>query len=280
MRFGVVGPKELTFWHPADITKRISQKGTFGKAQQCNLTCLSFDEEGWCYTGGDNGLIQVWSNDCTVVKSVKAHAHTVTALATEGNKLISGSKDQKVAIISIAAGGNFKLEKLIDISGIESLASLPLNTPKSVDFFKGNLLIGLRNGSILQLKNALESEQKEPTVIVQSHFEGEAWGLTELNDNTIITVCDDNRVMMFDTNEKKFVRGGKISAKSAMKDPARKSLAASASKMSPNKQGRCVAASAKHNHLVVCSNLGKVSIRSLEDFDKKITSLKDAKQWC
>lgn len=33
LRFGVVGSKELTFWHPSDITRRISQKGTFGKAQ-------------------------------------------------------------------------------------------------------------------------------------------------------------------------------------------------------------------------------------------------------
>ena len=24
LRFGVVGPKELTFWHPSDITRRIS----------------------------------------------------------------------------------------------------------------------------------------------------------------------------------------------------------------------------------------------------------------
>lgn len=248
--------------------------------QQCGLTCLTFDEEGWCYTGGDNGLIQVWSNDCSVVKSVKAHALTVTAVTTEGNKLISGSKDQKIAIISIAPGGNFKLEKLIDISGIESLASLPLNTPKSVDFYKGNLLIGLRNGSILELKNALEADSNQPTVVAQSHFEGEAWGLIELPSGEIITIGDDNRIMMFDTNERKFVRGGKISTKKTMKDPQRKSGASSQSGMPPNKQGRCVAASPKHNHLAVCSNLGKVSIRALDDFDKKITSLKNAKEWC
>lgn len=39
-------------------------------------------------------------------------------------------------------------------------------------------------------------------------------------------------------------------------------------------------ASLKHEHLVVCNNLGKVSIRSLDDFNKKICSLKQAKHWC
>jgi len=40
-----------------------------------------------------------------------------------------------------------------------------------------------------------------------------------------------------------------------------------------------VAVSLKHQHLVVCSNFGKASVRSLVDLDKKITSLKNAKEW-
>lgn len=64
LRFVTVGPKELNFWHPADVTKRLTQKGTFGKAQQTGLLCAVFDEEGWVYTGGENGLIQVWNSEC------------------------------------------------------------------------------------------------------------------------------------------------------------------------------------------------------------------------
>jgi hypothetical protein len=29
-----------------------------------NLLCLVFDEEGWAYTGGENGLIHVWNSEC------------------------------------------------------------------------------------------------------------------------------------------------------------------------------------------------------------------------
>ena len=32
LRFATVGPKELNFWHPADVTKKLTVKGTFQKA--------------------------------------------------------------------------------------------------------------------------------------------------------------------------------------------------------------------------------------------------------
>lgn len=90
----------------------------------------------------------------------------VTSVATDGSKLIAGSKDQKVSIISIGAGGNFKLDKIIDLSGISALAGLPLILPKSVDFFNGNLLVGLRNGSIIELKSALDASPADAQVLV------------------------------------------------------------------------------------------------------------------
>ena len=64
LRFVTVGPKELNFWHPADVTKKLFLKGSFGKASICSMNCATFDEEGWCYTGGDNGLIQLWNGEC------------------------------------------------------------------------------------------------------------------------------------------------------------------------------------------------------------------------
>lgn len=57
LRFATVGLKELKFWHPANVTRKLQQKGTFQKAEITNTLCVAFDEEGWCYTGGDNGSI-------------------------------------------------------------------------------------------------------------------------------------------------------------------------------------------------------------------------------
>ena len=47
-----------------------------------------------------------------------------------------------------------------------------------------------------------------------------------------------------------------------------------------NQQARAIAYSKKHGHIAICNNMGKVSIRDYNDFDKKICSLKDAQEWC
>ena len=168
LRFATVTPKQVTFWHPADVTKRLKQPGVMGRNNAATaFTSIAFDEEGWCYSGGENGQIQVWSDACQAVKCVKAHAAGVTSLTASQGKLISGGKDKRIAIIS-AQGGNFKLEKFVDISS---------SFPKAIDFLNGNLLVGLRNGSILEFKDVMSQESPAERAIMQSHFEGEVWGL-------------------------------------------------------------------------------------------------------
>lgn len=104
------------------------------------------------------------------------------AIEAVGGKIISGGKDKKIAIIE-AKGGNFKLEKFIDLSG---------SYPRSVDFFNGNLLVGLRNGSIVEFKDAMAGETAEK-ILLQSHFEGEVWGLEIIEESKrILTSGDDN----------------------------------------------------------------------------------------
>ena len=89
-----------------------------------------------------------------------------------------------------ASGGNFKLEKFVDISA---------SFPRSIDFFNGNPLVGLRNGSIMEYKDVMTSDSPVENCLVQSHFEGEIWGLEVVPaSNNVITCGDDNKVMMYD----------------------------------------------------------------------------------
>jgi hypothetical protein len=44
------------------------------------------------------------------------------------------------------------------------------------------LLLALRNGTILELKNA-EAGDQDAKIIVQSHFEGDVYGLALTDDN-------------------------------------------------------------------------------------------------
>ena len=78
------------------------------------------------------------------------------AIEAVGGKIVSGGKDKKIAIIE-AKNGNFKLEKFIDLSG---------SFPRSVDFFNGNLLVGLRNGTICEFKNALAAEAPTEKILL------------------------------------------------------------------------------------------------------------------
>ena len=272
LRFATIGMKELKFWHPADITKRLSQKGTFGKnATMTNLTCLDFDEEGWAYTGGENGQVQVWADSCQVAKSIKAHAGGVTSLVCVDGKLISGGKDHRIAIISIA-GGAFKLDKFIELSS---------SFARSVDMLNGNLLVGLRNGSVCEFKNVFEEEKPVEKSLIVSHHEGEIWGICLVDDGKkILTCADDNKFLLYDIESKKYERQGKVSDhKSTNQAKIKAATASSQSLYPPNQQARAIAYSKKHNHVAISSGFGKVSIRDFNDFDTKVASLKDAEEW-
>ena len=272
LRFATVSPKTVTFFHPADVTKRLKQPGVMGRQTAATaLTCIAFDEEGWCYSGGENGQLHAWTDACQVVKAIKAHASAITGITADGGKLITGGKDKRICIIT-AQGGNFKLEKYVDFSS---------SFPKALDFYNGNLLVGLRNGSIAEFKDVLGSDAVENT-LMRSHFEGEIWGLEVLTEqNKVLTSGDDNMVMQFDFETRKFDRKGTVSGhKCENKDKLKNGTASSMSQYPANQQARAICYSKKHNHLVVCSNLGKVSVRDFDDLDKKVASLKEATEWC
>lgn len=75
LRFVTVGLKELKFWNPADATKRLSTKGTFGtKGKITGFTSATFDSDGVCYTAGANGMIYVWDNQGQLDKVLKGHS--------------------------------------------------------------------------------------------------------------------------------------------------------------------------------------------------------------
>jgi len=196
-----------------------------------------------------------------VSRFIKVHTGSkVTAIHVEGKRLISASKDNKLALMSIVAGAIINFEKLIDLATITASQNLPLGFAKSIDYFNDNLLVGLRNGTIVEIKNGEQSR-----IVAECHFEGETWGLHICDDGHVITSGADNRIILFDIKAHKCIASGKISNNNNPKKAVK--MASTMGKMPTNKQSRAVTASKKHNHLVVCSNTGKVSVRSLDNFD-------------
>ena len=66
---------------------------------------------------------------------------------------------------------------------------LPKDYPISVDVFNGNVLVGLKNGLMFEKR-----VKEEPKLVQSTHWTGEAWGLCVLDDEHVITSCDDNTV--------------------------------------------------------------------------------------
>lgn len=59
---------------------------------------------------------------------------------------------------------------------------------RAIDFMEGNMLVGVRNGTIYHVECETDSRKE----IMHSHNDGEVWGLDKVDDNCVVTSGDDN----------------------------------------------------------------------------------------
>lgn len=199
LRFCTVGLKDIKFWYPADASKRLFSRGIFGtKFNQTSFNTVVCDTEGFTYTGGVSGLVHVWDVSGQLEKTVDGPNAEITALAHENDKLIVGCRDSKLLIFK-ATGGVCTLEKVINLES---------SYPRSIDYFNDKILVGLRNGNIQEINESTE----ESKLLMACHCDGETWGI-EINPeaNSIYTLGDDNKIMEFNFEERKFIKKGVIS---------------------------------------------------------------------
>jgi len=73
--------------------------------------------------------------------------------------------------------------------------------PRSVDLFNGQILLGLKNGSVCELPFTKDGKARL-NVVMTSHCDGEVWGLDVINlgkkGRRILTSADDNRILAYD----------------------------------------------------------------------------------
>jgi len=76
------------------------------------------------------------------------------------------------------------------------------------------VLAGLSNGTILELKNVLSNPAAKVCEIqIRCHYDGEAWGLAIVDDPSrclYFTSGDDNTILLFDAEAKKCIGEGRI----------------------------------------------------------------------
>lgn len=86
--------------------------------------------------------------------------------------------------------------------------------PRSVDLRGESLLLGLADGTIMEKKNVISNQNAPLTqVLIRSHFDGEAWGLTsvDIQNRVLFFTCgDDDTILLYDADERKCIGEGKV----------------------------------------------------------------------
>lgn len=253
------GAKHFSVWDLNDGFKK--RKGIHGdKGKPTSHCCVTWDDNGMCYTGGANSHIYCWEGrDLSGHYDVHGRGF-VCAIRYVDGKIISGAKDGKVVI---SCPKEQKAERSIDVGCLV----------RSVDMANGTIIAGLRNGTILEIDGS-----DNTTEIMKSHSDGEAWGLDIADEGHFVTSGDDNQVNAWSIKDRKSV-GTAIACDKDEKP--KKGSASSLTSYAPSKCARAVAVNTGGNgHVAVGHNDGRVTIRGgIKELDNISKTLHDSDEW-
>ena len=256
--FCTVGIKHIYFWeHQNNAFKKA--KGIFGSAGAiCNMTCVQWLSDGSCVTGATNGQLYHWSGrQLRSTYQVHSKGASIHSLCISGNTVVSGGKDNTVRVLDSA----FSEKQVINLSSF----------PRALDVFGDNILVGTRDGTIA------EYTQNSKKVLMESHCDGEVWGLSVASDpNMFITTGDDNYIRVWNMQERRCVNKALLEE---IAGPSRRLGASTFASTSPNQQARAVAVNPHSLHVAVGHCDGHVSIYSSYETLEKIKTCKEPKEW-
>eukprot|EP00829_Urostomides_striatus_P002498 TRINITY_DN126_c0_g2_i3.p1 TRINITY_DN126_c0_g2~~TRINITY_DN126_c0_g2_i3.p1 ORF type:complete len:718 (+),score=188.63 TRINITY_DN126_c0_g2_i3:67-2220(+) len=254
--FATCGDKHITFW---DVDTKKPHKGTGHGAQ--TFLSISFDDKGVCYAGAANGNLYSFDKSGKIVGTIeKAHAGAVQAVVWKEGKLITAGMDMAVNEINMSTKKATKLA---------TLASMP----KAIDIQGNKVVIGDKSGNITLFNR--EGEQLNETKKWISHKEGELWGI-EVTDKEVITTCDDNKIIVWDYNNRKDKAFAQINEKAEAKLQGN---ASTSSSLPDNQCSRAVCFNKQTNEIAIGTNSGEVQIRKIEDVKTTIKTIPCSKRW-
>jgi len=261
--FVTAGIKHVYFWTIGATSGK--NKGVFGSAgAMCNMTSAAWLPDGTCITGGSNGQVYHWNAGRQLQAAHQVHpkGSTVHTLAVIKNNILTGGSDNKVFILDL----HFAVQRSEDVP----------SCPRAIDMHdNGNILVGLRNGSIVELAGSRWAE------LMHSHFDGEVWGLavSAASPNLIISAGDDNSVNVWDSRQRKRVGTIQLEAQGSEERKAGAGASTLAT-TKPNQQARAVAINPRTGHVAIGHNDGHYTIRaSVSDLARVVHKGHDAKEW-
>jgi len=120
-------------------------------------------------------------------------------------------------------GGNDKTLTVYKFDGaLTKLWAVDVDAaPRSCDLFNGQILLGLKNGSIVELPWSADGKGR-PNVVMTSHCDGEVWGLDVADlgggELRMLTTADDNRILAYNPKTKQALAEGRIGVDAKKKE--------------------------------------------------------------
>lgn len=249
-----VGKKHIAYWDPEKGKKK---KGIFSGKEQTSFAAVDSDDTGRAFAGAANSLIYVWQgNSCKQTLGFHDRGF-IGAIVYTGGMLYSGGRDGRVCVID---GGSLECVNAIDFGTL----------PRAIDVHNGKLVVGLRTGQIVEC----DLETSTMTPLMESHNDGEVWGLT-MDDAHVYTSGDDNQVKKWDPATRTNVKTGIVTEEERKAKRNRASTLGS----KPDSQSSRALAISPTGDLAICANDGHVYIKTTDDMDTVKFELTDSLEW-
>ncbi|TTD32934.1 Echinoderm microtubule-associated protein-like 6 [Bagarius yarrelli] len=202
-QFVSVGIKHIKFWTLVGGSL-LYKKGVIGAVEEARMqTMLSvaFGANNLTFTGAINGDVYVWRDHFLVRVVAKAHTGPVFTMYTtlRDGLIVTGGKERPTK-----EGGAVKLwdQEMKRCRAFQLETGLPVESVRSVCRGKGKILVGTKDGEIIEVgeKNAASN------TLINGHTQGRIWGLaTHPCKDLFISASDDGTIRIWDLADKKLL---------------------------------------------------------------------------
>ncbi|XP_035383252.1 echinoderm microtubule-associated protein-like 6 isoform X2 [Electrophorus electricus] len=202
-QFVSVGIKHIKFWTLVGCSL-LHKKGVLGAVEEGRIqTMLSvaFGANNLTFTGAINGDVYVWRDHFLVRVVAKAHTGPVFTMYTtlRDGLIVTGGKERPTK-----EGGAVKLwdQEMKRCRAFQLETGLPVESVRSVCRGKGKILVGTKDGEIIEVgeKNAASN------TLINGHTQGRIWGLaTHPSKDIFISASDDGTIRIWDLTDKKLL---------------------------------------------------------------------------